>query len=310
MSFPLVGNKRAKDTVESFVSSGRFPHALIIEGEIGTGRKTLAKDLAKTALCEESAPPCGICRNCHLADAGTHPDIQVVAPEEKKKNIAVGQIRELRTIAYHSPHTARRRVFIIQEAETMNAASQNSLLKVLEEPPSDVVFILVATSAKALLDTVVSRCMTLSLSPVSPEEAEEVLKNRHGIKAENLRDLIIEEKNCIGRVLTRLKSKKEGKGRAIAYDYLKAIEKGSVLEALLCVVPLEKNRAEVAKFADELSEILVSKVKSAGNMTNTAREYVKLHTALCDMTPTLDTNINLSLFFSALTSKMMAAKNQ
>ena len=172
MSFPLVGNKRAKDTVESFISSGRFPHAIIIEGEIGTGKKTLAGYLAKTALCEEPTPPCGVCRNCHLADAGPPPDIQVVAPEEKKKNIAVGQIRELRTTAYHSPHTARRRAFIIEEAETMNAASQNSLLKVLEEPPSDVVFILVTTSAKALLDTVISRCMTISLSLFGRQEAE------------------------------------------------------------------------------------------------------------------------------------------
>lgn len=310
MSFPLVGNKRAKDTVESFISSGRFPHALIIEGELGTGRRTLAKYLAKTALCEEAAPPCNLCRNCHLSDADTHPDIQTVAPEDKKKNIAVGQIRELRTTAYHSPHTARRRVFIIEQAETMNPNSQNSLLKVLEEPPSDVIFILIATSANQLLDTVVSRCMTISLSPVTTQEALEVLRNRHNIKAENLEELVALEKNSIGRVLIRLKSKKEGRAAAIAGDYLKAVEEGDLLSALLSTVPLEKNRPEAAKFAEELSEILVAKIKSAGNMTHTAREYVKYHTALCDMIPTLNTNINLSLFFTALTSKIMAAKNE
>ena len=113
MSFPLVGNGRIKESISALVAAKRLPHAVIIEGDVGTGKRTLARYLAKIAVCESDSPPCGDCRNCHLADAGTHPDIETVAPEEKKKNINVDQIRELRTTAYHSAHTASRRVFII-----------------------------------------------------------------------------------------------------------------------------------------------------------------------------------------------------
>lgn len=310
MSFPLAGNKRIKDSVEALVSSKRLPHAVIIEGEPGTGKRTLARYLAKIAVCESDAPPCGACRGCHLADAGTHPDIETVAPEDKKKNIAVEQIRNLRTTAYHSAHTAKRRAFIIEQADTMNASSQNSLLKVLEEPPSDVLFILIATSAEQLLETVVSRCLTLSLFPPTLEEGVEVLKTVHGVSESDARRLLNEEKNSIGKVLIRISGNKDSAGRAAAHDFLDGIEKGSPLSAMLSAAPLEKNRAEAAKFAQELSEILINKIKGSGKLTETAREYTKMYSALCELTPTLETNINLSLFFTALTSKLMAVRNK
>ena len=175
MIFPLVSNKRIKSSIEALISSSRLPHAIIIEGDLGTGKRTLAKFLAKASVCDEAERPCGACRNCHLAEIGSHPDIEVVSPEEKKVSITKDQIEALRTIAYHSAHTAKRRVFIIEQANTMNPASQNKLLKVLEEPPSDVVFILITPSAEALLETVVSRCLVLSLFTPTFEEALEYL---------------------------------------------------------------------------------------------------------------------------------------
>ena len=132
MIFPLKGNARVKESVQNFILSGCLPHAIIIEGDVGTGRKTLARFLANTVVCTGEEKPCDNCRGCHLSSIGSHPDIEAIRPAEKKKNIAVDQIRDLRETAYHSPHTADGRVFIIEQAETMNANSQNSLLKVLE----------------------------------------------------------------------------------------------------------------------------------------------------------------------------------
>lgn len=310
MSFPLVGNRRIKESIEALISSERLPHAVIIEGDAGTGKRTLAKYLAKVAVCDSDAPPCCSCRSCHLAEAGTHPDIETVAPEEKKKNITVEQIRNLRTTAYHSAHTAKRRAFIIEQADTMNVGSQNSLLKVLEEPPSDVLFILVATSAEKLLDTVVSRCLTLSLFPPSADEAVSHLITVHGMADDEARHLLSEEKNNIGKVLARINDSNDGTGRAAAHDFLAAIEQGSALSAMLTAAVLEKDRPETARFAEELSEILINKIKRANALTETAREYTEMYAALCELAPTLNTNINLSLFFTALVSKLMAVKNK
>ncbi len=304
MSFPLIGNKRTGESIAALVASERLPHAVIIEGEAGTGKRTLARYLAKLAVCESGTPPCDSCRNCHLADTGTHPDITVVAPEDKKKNITVDQIRELRTTAYHSAHTASRRAFIIEQADTMNPSSQNSLLKVLEEPPSEVIFILITPSAKNLLDTVVSRCMVISLFPPAFDEALVFLTEQKGVLRDEASILLAEEKNSIGKVLLRLSDSKESLGRAAAHDYFEAIKKGSSLSALLTTVPLEKDRLETARFLEELSEIITAGLKKSIGLTETASEFLRLQEVLFDMRPLLDTNINLQLFFAALTSRI------
>jgi DNA polymerase-3 subunit delta' len=310
MSFPLIGNKRVKDSLSAIIASNRIPHAVIIEGDAGTGKRTLAKYLAKVAVCEGDIPPCETCRGCHLADIGTHPDIEVVAPEEKKKNIGVEQIRNLRTTAYHSAHTAKRRAFIIEQADTMNASSQNSLLKVLEEPPSDVLFILVVGSAERLLDTVVSRCVTLSLFPPSIEDGVKLLRDKHGIKEDEATQFLKAEGGNIGKALSLITKSNESLGKAAARDFLDAVLNGSAVDALVTAAPLEKDRPEALKFAEELSEIIINKIKESGAFTETAREYSRMYTALWDLVPTLNTNINLSLFFTALTSKLMAVKDK
>lgn len=310
MMFPLVSNKRIKDSLTKLIEQRRLPHAIIIEGDLGTGKRTLARFIAKASVCDEDVRPCDSCRNCHLADIGSHPDIEVVTTEEKKASITKDQIEKLRSIAYHSAHTAKRRVFIIEQANTMNPASQNKLLKVLEEPPSDVVFILITPSAEALLETVVSRCLVLSLFPPTLEEATEYLVQNKNIDKETANKLLAEEKNNIGKAILRLEEKKESIGRAIAHDFFDAIERSSPLSAMLITVQLEGNRGETLKFTEELSEILINKVKKAEHLSETAREYVGMYDVLCELTPTLNTNINLSLFFSALTAKLSAVKNK
>lgn len=308
MSFPLAGNKRVKESVEALIVANRLPHAVIIEGGAGTGKRTLARYLAKVAVCDGDNPPCCVCRNCHLADAGTHPDIEVVAPEEKKKNIAVDQIRNLRTIAYLSAHTSKRRAFIIEQASTMNASSQNSLLKVLEEPPSDVLFVLLTESAEDLLETVVSRCLTVSLFPPNFEEALDYLTKKEGVNPKKAEPLLREEGNNIGRVLSRLKSGSSDKAGDRAREFFEAIEKGNALEAMLITVPMEKNRPEADKFVARLSELLSLKVREQYRFVQTAREYAEMFRVVDELKPTLERNIQLSLFFTALVSKLMSLK--
>ena len=125
--------------------------------------------LARTKLCAAPDPaqrPCGVCRDCRKAEKGIHPDIITVArlTDEKgkpRREIYVDQIRDVAADAVVLPNEAECKVYIIRDADTMNAAAQNALLKVLEEPPRFVSFLLVAASASALLETVRSRCVTV-----------------------------------------------------------------------------------------------------------------------------------------------------
>jgi len=121
--------------------------------------------LAQTMLCTgaEGTRPCGLCRNCRKAEKGIHPDILTVERPlddkgKQKREIYVEQVRDIVADAAVLPNEADRKVYIIRDADTMNASAQNALLKILEEPPAFVAFVLIAASAAGLLETVRSRC--------------------------------------------------------------------------------------------------------------------------------------------------------
>ena len=155
-------------------------HAYLISSGTAQEREKLAASLAQTMVCEgEGERPCGVCRHCRKALAGIHPDILYVERETddkgvQKREISVAQARRMAADAWIRPNEAERKVYIVREAQTLNASAQNALLKLLEEPPAGAYFILCADNAAALLDTVRSRCVekTLHAETVSSEDAE------------------------------------------------------------------------------------------------------------------------------------------
>lgn len=153
-------------TVISRLESGKLFHAYIISGPVGSGKHRLAEYISAMAVC--SAPqkkPCNICPNCKKAFSGIHPDIITVDREKDKREHSITAIRTMRADASVIPNDADKKVYIINDADCLNIPSQNAILKLLEEPPSYAVFILIAKNSGELLDTVRSRCIKLSLTP-------------------------------------------------------------------------------------------------------------------------------------------------
>ena len=146
-------------------------HAYLVTGGSGESREALIRQMTAAYLCGEERPangacrPCGVCRACRKVSANIHPDVSRTAPAPDKKEIAVDQIRALRSDAYIRPNEGRRKVYVITPADAMNPAAQNALLKVLEEGPAYAAFLLDAARPGRLLDTVRSRCELLSLPP-------------------------------------------------------------------------------------------------------------------------------------------------
>lgn len=173
----LAGNTAAKEMLSGYIDSGRLPHALLIEGPVGSGRRTFARQIARAVICSDQTGniPCGVCSHCHKALAGSHPDIGEIEGEGKSHTIAVGTIRDLREQAYIHPNEAKRRVMIIADAQDMNEAAQNALLKVLEEPPAHSLFILTCENRSQMLSTIQSRTLCVSLGGVAEEEALSVV---------------------------------------------------------------------------------------------------------------------------------------
>ena len=159
---------------------GRLSHAYIIESSVKEISYALADHLAQAYICSgKEDKPCGNCPSCRKAAGNIHPDIIRVFLPEDKREIVVGQIRQLRTEAYIRPNEADRKVFIIEDAQTMNENAQNALLKVLEDGPQYLSFLLLTENAQQLLPTIRSRCEVLSLTAGSEEnivQADEELR--------------------------------------------------------------------------------------------------------------------------------------
>lgn len=312
MSFPLIGNQKLSEAVGSQIQNDRFPHAVILEGEKGLGRHTLAHYLSCAVLCSAENRPCFKCRSCHLAEVGSHPDIVTVAPEDKKKNIAVAQIRELRQSAFIKPHLGDRRVFLIDKAETMNEQSQNALLKILEEPPQGVYFILIAESSQALLETILSRCVTFKLSAPKRNEAaawiSENIKPRRD--EEQILKALDDSKGNIGRAVELLRKRNSDSPEAAAREFVQQLFEADELTMLCMLNKFEKDRVAADAFLASFKYELAYMLRKSYNDQKKARVLTELY-GLCDrFTASLKTNINLSLLFTELVASVnMLCKN-
>ncbi len=152
----------------SRLREGRLFHSYIITGADSGAIEDAANLVAQAAVCSGDPPlPCGKCRDCRKALRGIHPDISHVELAKDAKEHTVDSMRVLRAAAYVSPNEGSRSVYIIHAADAMNVQAQNAMLKVLEEPPGHVVFILLANNPERLLPTVRSRCETVRLVTAS-----------------------------------------------------------------------------------------------------------------------------------------------
>jgi len=192
---PELGHAEARRALLAALRRGALPHALLLSGDAGLGKRRLAEWLAAARWCPSEAPPCGGCRACRLVASGNHPDLHLLVrnppreqdPDElgSRHEITVDQVRRglLPALALRAVE-GRGRTVIIDGADELNEAAQNALLKTLEEPPSGTLLVLVAAHADALLDTVRSRCQELRLFPLDeaamralfPDESEERLR--------------------------------------------------------------------------------------------------------------------------------------
>jgi DNA polymerase-3 subunit delta' len=161
----------------------RLPHALLLEGPAGLGKRHFAELLARAVLCARAASDgtaCGGCRSCSLVSAGTHPDLSLIEPEEAGGQIRIDTVRELAARERLTAQLGTYKVALIDPADAMNPAAANALLKTLEEPSSGCLMLLITAHPSHLPATIRSRCQRLSFSPPPEAVAVEWLAERVG----------------------------------------------------------------------------------------------------------------------------------
>lgn len=166
----FLGNADLKQRLSEAFRTGRSSHCYLLCGPEGSGKRTLAKILAAALQCTEAQAPCGRCHQCRKVLTGNHPDV-ITVDDPEKKTVYVDLIRQLQADAYIRPNEGRHKVYVIPRAQNMNENAQNALLKLIEEPPSYAVFLLLTDNAEKLLPTVRSRCAELRLEPIPRDQA-------------------------------------------------------------------------------------------------------------------------------------------
>ena len=218
-----------------------MPHALLLRGRTGTGKHEFALNLAQTLLCSKMGEQaCGFCPSCVWFAEGNHPDFRLISPEDadnaedapvkkkatKKSQISVTQIRQLIDYISLSSHQVKgTRVILISPAETLNLASANALLKMLEEPPANTLFLLVTGQPQRLLATILSRCQAIDMPLPSKTEALDWLKKKAVKDAEIVLDY------AGGAPLLALQIGEEGETR---FNLIKNLSLGARLDPFAC----------------------------------------------------------------------------
>ena len=256
----LVGNEDIRQTLDTAILSGRLPHAVILQGDDGLGKRKLASLIAASLVCTSPRKavgdfPCGICPACIRAKAGSHPDIRILEGTGAGGNIKVGDMEFLTEDCYRKPEEADCSVYIIPITKGLEPAAQNKLLKVIEEPPTGTYFIFTISSAERLLSTIRSRSVILTLHPCDSETAAEYVIKETGCDSEKAHRAAEIYGGNIGRMIRWVKGEKTAQARDIAVNMAELLTSGSEHELLSAAAPLIRDGALWSETLEVLTAI-------------------------------------------------------
>lgn len=167
----IAGNQQLLSELKQMRQGSHMPHALLLHGETGCGKKLIAKWFAMLALCENQGDaPCGECRSCKLIANDAHPDVLTAEHSGKRMGYLIETVREIRREAAILPSEGSSRIFLFTDADGMSIQAQNALLKSVEEPPPHAIFVFTTETVGALLPTLLSRMTAKAVFPVTRGE--------------------------------------------------------------------------------------------------------------------------------------------
>ena len=262
----IIGQPKVREFLRSCVSSDRVSHAYLFCGPAGSNKTQAAYAFARAILCE--GDPCADCEGCtsqacrHIVRKA-HPDVHYLAPEGAQGYV-VDQIRDVMADTLLAPIQAKRKVYIIDRVDLLGTAAANAFLKTLEEPPSDVVLILLGRTRESVLPTIVSRCQVVPFRHIPASEAAGILVQNTGC---TLPEASIAIEACGGSITKAadfLRSKERAQLRLTMTQALASLARADDLDVLgyaaeivlASKAPLDRVRQEQERILDERSEFL------------------------------------------------------
>jgi DNA polymerase III subunit delta' len=227
----------------------RMAHAYLLSGPHGVGKATFARVLAASLFCEAQNKPCGHCGECAKFFSGNEPDVtEVLSPEGKP--ISIDRIREAIALISHHAQGVGPRVVLIEPADKLTPAAQNCLLKSLEDPPSDVLFLLLAHESGAVLSTISSRCLNVKLSPWPDELLHQTLLSM-GYESRRISEALAGAGGVIGQAINALNNAADQSELLNLIDRALSVKRDSDVVTLSTALKDDRDGAERALTAIE-----------------------------------------------------------
>lgn len=279
----LIGSVRGNTNANTY----------IFEGAKGLSKHEAARLFAKALVCSDSSSaPCSVCDKCIEADAMSHPDIIFINPEKDKASIGIEPIREMIEESLIKPFYNRHKVFIINDGDLLTPQAQNAFLKIIEEPPQYAVFIIVCTDVNTLLETVRSRAVTVTFSPVSDSVVRDYIEKNY--PDETRLDFLVKYCGGIPKYADEIINRED-------FDLLR--------EEVLNIVPrlLSRNKA----YAFDVSEFLESHKENADEVYDIILLYLRdaLITVMgrCDKIANSDKSEKINLLAQKYTPQTLSS---
>ena len=251
----ILGNDKNKKILENAIKTNKISHSYIFSGIDGIGKKMIAQQFAKAILCLENPKPCNKCKSCIEIETNNNPDHFLIESDNEK--IKIEQIREMQKKIAEKPIISNKKVYIINNADTMTTEAQNCLLKTLEEPPEYIIIILIASNENNLLSTIKSRCTRMYFEQLSNEEIKTYIVNNYPEDEIN-EDILEIYQGSIGKIV-KLRNKKE------LYEKVEKIiqnlEGKSLIEILQMSEEIYSSKEEIYSILDYINILLLKKCK-------------------------------------------------
>lgn len=263
----FLGNEQLLNSLKNDVASRKLPHAIIIEGAKGSGKRTIARQIALMLNCQNSPSICLECSSCRKILTGQSPDVITTGVPEGKTQIGVEAVRFLRSDVYVRPNDNDYKIYIVESADKMTDEAQNAFLKVFEEPPAYAVFLLLCETADTLLTTIKSRARTLRTEIFSTEVLKEYLLSTSSV-AKDLNDdnpdsfnlALVRACGAVGRALENIEpeaAEKNFEAYNYCYGFIKMLKnRASAFDILTYLQSKEHTRDSLTEFLS-VTELLL-----------------------------------------------------
>lgn len=253
----IVGQQKPIKLLKNLIKFNRVGHAYLFTGTEGVGKKITAIAFSKAINCPnlaENLNPCNHCSSCLKIEKGTHPDFQIISPTES--SITIEQIRGIKEVVYWQPLENRKKIFLIDEAHKMTVQASNSLLKILEEPPPFVLFVLLSDKPENILPTIISRCQKIPFHPISTEEQSRfLLRLNPNLSISSLKKIPLFSKGSLSKAIALSNDLTKINDKIRYIDWLISLKTGKALtEYYSCA---EEQLSEIQDSFSEFVEMMI-----------------------------------------------------